>query len=196
MLDRDRDKWDAIHRERGYSASSLSDRVVACEALLPRPQGSALDVAGGTGRHSLWLARCGFDVTLTDISQVALQIASAEARERNVTLTTIHTDLEEDPFPTGPWDVIVCTNYLHRPLFASFAETLSPRGVLIFAQPTRRNLERHPRPSARFLLEEGELSELVIQSGLDIVLAEEKWSPDGRHEAFVIAKRGASQNRD
>jgi ubiquinone/menaquinone biosynthesis C-methylase UbiE len=54
--------------------------LTGLDDLLPR-RGRALDVAGGTGRHALWLARRGLDTTLADVPQVALEKAAAAASE-------------------------------------------------------------------------------------------------------------------
>ena len=66
---------------------------------------------------------------------------------------------------------------------------LVPGGWLVCELPTRKNLERHARPSARWLLDEGELARLVM--GLEIVRLEEGWSAAGRHEARVVARKSA-----
>lgn len=50
----DREKWNARYREEG-PPSPPSPFLVGLDDLLPR-RGRALDVAGGTGRHALWLA--------------------------------------------------------------------------------------------------------------------------------------------
>jgi tellurite methyltransferase len=192
MSEQEREKWNAIHTERGFFPTEPSALITACRRFLPDVGngGRGLDVAGGTGRHALWLATaCGFAMTLVDISEAALRMASREAHERGVALETIGADLECDPFPTGPWDVILCFHYLQRALFDRFAPSLSSRGVLLFAQPTVRNLERHSRPSARFLLEEGELEKLASQAGLEIIFHDEGWSAEGRHESLIVAKR-------
>ena len=70
-----------------------------------------------------------------------------------------------------------------------FAQHLSSKGVLLFVQPTLRNLERHARPSQRYLLAEGELRELAIASALKILHYAEDWSVEGRHEALLVAER-------
>jgi SAM-dependent methyltransferase len=191
MSAEDRLKWDSKHAARGFFPREPSGLLTAHRAFLPRPHAAAnaLDVAGGSGRHALWLAERGFAVTLTDISEAALQIARDEAAATGRDLTTICVDLETDPFPPGPWQVILCFHYLQRALFADFAAQLAPDGVVVFVQPTTRNLERHPRPSRRFLLEEGELPELVAENGLHAVVYEEDWLAAGRHEAFLIAGR-------
>ena len=137
------------------------------------------------------MAEHGFDATLLDISEVGLQIAREEADARGLHIATVCADLEEQPLPTGPWHVILSFHYLQRSLITQFATQLAPGGVLFFVQPTVRNLERHDRPSQRFLLEEGELITLAQRAGLEAQLYEEGWSEEGRHEALLIATAGA-----
>lgn len=86
--------------------------------------------------------------------------------------------------------MILSFHYLQRDLFPRFADALAPGGLLVFCQPTERNLERNPRPSARFLLKEGELAELVPE-GLEILSLEEAWLEEDRHEARLVARRRA-----
>src|ERR671929_84127 len=50
------------------------------------------------------------------------------------------------------WDVIVCTYFLHRPLFSAFQAALAPGGWLVVTHATRSNLERHARPGPEYLL--------------------------------------------
>jgi tellurite methyltransferase len=81
--------------------------------------------------------------------------------------------------------VITCFHYLQRSLFPVLCQALAPGGLLICEIATRRNLERHARPSARFLLDEGELVKLVAP--LEIVQSEEGWFDD-RALARVVAR--------
>jgi SAM-dependent methyltransferase len=185
MSEDDRQRWNARYREptpgrepAGF-LRSLADQLPTT--------GRALDVAGGVGHDALWLARRGLDVTLVDISDVALEHAAAAAREAGVALRTQRVDVESEPLPPGPYDMVLCLNFLWRPLFAEFSRVLAPGGLLVFAQPTRGNLQRHPHPSARFLLEEGELPRLV--RGLELVSYTEGWTDEGRHEARLVATR-------
>ena len=181
----DRNKWNTRYREQSPQREpSCILTQFACE--LPS-KGRVLDVAGGAGRHAVWLAQQGLDVTLCDVSSEALLLAHTLAAERGVAIQTLEHDLEALGLPPGPWDGIVSFQYLQRSLFPQFATELSKEGWLFVCQPTVVNLQRHSRPPREFLLETGELRKLVAD--LDILQYAEDWLDDGRHEAFVLAQR-------
>lgn len=185
MSDEDREKWNARYRGGSHMSEAPSPFVVSLADELPR-RGRALDLASGAGRNGLWLAERGLDVTLVDISQVALEEAKARARQLRV--TTLERDLAEEGLPEGPWDVIVSVLYLERSLFAQLPDALAAGGVFVMLQPTVINLERHPKPPRPFLLEPGELERLVSPH-LAIAYLEESWSDDGFHEARLLATK-------
>lgn len=188
MSEQDRAKWDARYAGRDPEMEDApSPFLVSVAHHLPR-EGRALDVAGGAGRNGLWLAARGLRVTIADVSAVGLRVASARAERRGLQVSTVCVDLEQEPLPDGPWDLIVCILYLSRPLFAKMADALAPGGVLVFLQPTVTNLERHEKPPRAFLLEPREIEQL-LPSSLEIVVLDEGWSPDGHHEARVVARR-------
>lgn len=69
-----------------------------------------LDICTGSGCIALALARdLPFaSVTATDISPEALAVASSNAtRLRIRNLRFVQSDILKDPFPTGPWDIVV-----------------------------------------------------------------------------------------
>jgi len=184
----DREKWNARYRAE-EAPSPPSPFLTSLAPLLPR-RGRALDVAGGTGRHALWLARRGLETTLADVSDVALEKAAAAARREGLTLATLAIDLQATPLPPGPWDVIVCRYFLHRPLFAGFPAALAPGGWLVVTHATHSNLQRHDRPGPEYLLDDGELPALI--RGLTVIRSEEGWVESGRHEARLVARKGAA----
>lgn len=192
--DAERNRWDARYRERGPEARDPAPFVRSLDAVLPRGDGgarrpAALDVAGGAGRHAIWLARRGLDVTLADFSPVALDLARQAAVAAGVALRTLEVDLETAPLPASAFDLILSVDFLYRPLFAAFPGALAPGGLLVVAHPTRSNLARHPHPSARFLLDDGELPRLA--RGLAVVRYEEGWFDD-RHEARLVARKASA----
>jgi SAM-dependent methyltransferase len=188
MSDADREKWDAKYADAAFAPREPSAVLVGLDRRLPR-SGRALDVAGGGGRHAIWLAQRGLEVTVADISPVGLALACQRAAEAGVRIAAIQIDLEANGLPPGPWDLVVSVCHLHRPLFAAYPAALAPGGVLAVVQPTRKNLERHDKPPADFLLDEGELSRLV--QGLEVVHYEEGWLADDRHDAVLVARRAS-----
>ncbi len=182
----DRAKWNAHYADRVGPPGAPSPWLAASARWLPT-SGRALDLAGGDGRHALWLAARGLDVTLADISEAALQRARAAAEERGLCLTLTATDFDADPPPPGPWNLIVSCNFLWLPLFDLLPAWLAPGGVLAYSQPTQTNLEKNPSPGPKFLLPAGALPRLV--SGLKILDYAEGWFDEGRHEARTIAQR-------
>lgn len=125
-------------------------------APLIRPQGEALDIACGAGRHMHYLAERGLRVTGLDLSDTALQSASAFGR-------TVQANLENAPWPLMngdqpcQFDAVIVTNYLWRPLFSTLIQSLAPGGVLIYETFAAGN-ETVGKPSRPdFLLQPGEL---------------------------------------
>jgi SAM-dependent methyltransferase len=185
----DRERWDQRYRERGRSTTEPSQFLTSLKNTLPR-HGRALDFGGGAGRHGIWLARRGLDVTVADISEVGLGLAREDAARAGVTIATVEADLETT-MPEGPWQLIVDFHFLVREQIGAMCRALAPGGMLVFCHPTVINLERHEHPSRRFLLDERELSDLI--EGVDIVSYEEDWSAAGRHEARLVARRPAAR---
>jgi SAM-dependent methyltransferase len=192
MAEADRLKWDSIYAGKS-DPGEPSPFVASLDGLLPR-RGRAIDVAGGAGRHALWLARRGLEVTLADISGVALALAREAAGAEGLALRTQAIDLETEPFPEGPWDVILCVQFLWRPLFAAFPAALAPGGFLVVAHPTRSNLERHSRPGPAHLLDDGELPRLI--GNLSVLHYEEGWTDEGRYEARLVARRNGTSEAE
>ena len=181
----DREHWDALY-STADRPGGVVPHVQAVLSQLPK-SGTALDIAGGTGGTALALAEHGLTTTLLDVSPVALQVAADAAAQLGLRLDTVAVDLSQEPLPTGPWDVVVCANYLQRDLFNSMVDNLAPSGWRVVAIATETNLERNDHPSARFLLGRGELARLT--SRLEAVSLDEDWF-DGRHEARLVAQLG------
>ena len=180
----DRAHWNDRYA-RDPSAEKPSRWLVDNSLLLPRP-GAAIDIAGGSGRNALWLAEQGWEVTLVDVSDVALSLATDRARKVDVSLTTGQVDLSTDPVPHGPWSLVLLFHYLDRDLFSQIESVLEPGGMLIGSLATVTNLEENKRPPIEFLLDNGELPSLL--SEFEILDYEEGWKDD-RHDARFVAQK-------
>ena len=93
--------------------------------------GVALDVAGGLGRHALWLASRSWHVTVVDLSEVAIGKLSQTALELNVKLELLVGDASEYKFKPARFDLIVLFYHLDRSLFPKVVSALKPGGLLI-----------------------------------------------------------------
>ena len=99
--------------------------------LLPR--GRTLDVAVGSGRNAIYLARMGFQVEGVDASREAAEEALAHAREEGVSIQIRVEDLEKIPyFEEGVYDLVICFNYLQRSLMPQMKNWVKPNGMLIY----------------------------------------------------------------
>ena len=166
--------WDEKHRLAAEAPVGEPANIV--RELLPiLPRGAALDVACGTGRHTLLLAGRHQHVTAVDWSGVGLDILETRARAARVPIHRIdavervgkslhggidlvHADLERLELPENSFALILCVQFLQRSLFPQFLRALRTGGMLLFETYTRAQLEftGGPRNPAH-LLESGEL---------------------------------------
>jgi SAM-dependent methyltransferase len=161
-------------------------------AHLIAPGGSVLDVAAGSGRHTVWLAARGHAVTAVDRDGAAIAPLSGIA-------AVIVADIEAGPWPLAGrrFDAVVVTNYLWRPLLPTLTASLADGGVLLYATFATGNetVGRPARPD--FLLAPGEL--LRAAAGLRIVAYEDGFlsSPERfvQRLAAIRERAGAAATR-
>lgn len=101
--------------------------AVLTAALARLGAGKALDLAAGSGRHSIWLAERGWSVTAVDI-EIA-EMANVKC---------IRADLEKHEYQIAPnaWDLIVCWLYWQPDLLPEIAAGVRPGGVVAIAGKT------------------------------------------------------------
>ncbi len=183
MSEAERTKWEERYRNVDWPQRDPAPFVVAAVAGLA--PGTALDVAGGTGRHSVYLASQGWDVTLVDIAPTAVRLAAERAEAAGCSIRTQCLDLDAQLPRGGPWDLVVIHRYLNRGLLAALPHLLIPGGRLVMSQLTVEN--RDPDDAAPlYLLRPGELAQLLTH--LEIESYFEGWTDDDRHEAQVVAR--------
>ena len=157
--------------------------------LLPGA-GRALDVACGSGRHAVWLARHGLRVLAVDRHAGAIAALSAHPLARAGLIDAQVLDLEtgQRVIAADAYDVVVVTHYLHRPLVPQLVAALRPGGVLVYETFTTAQAARGKPTNPDFLLRPGELATLVRPLA---ILAEREGDFDGRMVAGVVARRHA-----
>lgn len=166
-------EWDVRHREAAQNAAAEPASIVS-EWLPLLPDGPALDLACGTGRHTLMLAERRHWVTAVDWSGTALDILKNRARKAKMHVTQaepaemaasrergirlIQANLEQVKLPESAFSLILCLQYLQRSLFSEMTHALRPGGMLLFETFTRAQLNHSGGPrNPAHLLEAGEL---------------------------------------
>jgi SAM-dependent methyltransferase len=165
--------WNAKHRAAAQEPPAEPGEFV--RELLPLlPLGPALDLACGTGRHTLLLASRHQPVTAADSSDAALGILEQHAHAAHCAVTRAErssqipnrrqgiqlwpANLEEVTLPSQAFSLVLCVNYLQRSLFGQIENALLPGGMLLFETYTVAQLDFEGGPrNPNYLLEVGEL---------------------------------------
>ncbi len=72
-----------------------------------------LDVATGTGRHAIDMAKKGAKVTGVDVSRPMIKNARKKAEKRNANVEFIQADANKLPFNKDEYDIVTCSRLLH-----------------------------------------------------------------------------------
>ncbi|MGW8368784.1 MAG: glycine/sarcosine N-methyltransferase [Gammaproteobacteria bacterium] len=152
------EKWDDLIDWKGRSESEGEFFI---DVLRQHGAKKVLDVATGTGFHSVQLLKAGFEVTSVDGSPTMLAKAFENARDQGYILRTIQADwrwLNQDVHDL--YDAVICLGnsftHLHeerdrRKALAEYYATLRHNGVLVLDQ---RNydalLDKQVEPSHKY----------------------------------------------
>jgi glycine/sarcosine/dimethylglycine N-methyltransferase len=134
-------KWDELI---DWAARAESEGQFFIDVLRARGKTSVLDVASGTGFHSIQLSEAGFDVTSADGSAAMLSKAFENGQNRGLILKVVQADwrwLNRNIH--GKYDAIICLGnsftHLHeerdrRRALAEFYAALKHDGILVIDQ--------------------------------------------------------------
>jgi len=190
--------WDERFRRGEYPTdpdpSPVLERYV--EAF---PDGPALDVATGTGRNAVFLARAGYDVDAIDQSREGLRITLENAADEGVAdrVRTVQADVPTYGFPTNHYAVVTISFYRAIDRFPDLKEALRPGGYL-FVEHHLRSAEPTPSgPSSdRYRFASNELLHACLD--LTVLYYDETTErrPDDRRRATArILARNSSDSR-
>jgi SAM-dependent methyltransferase len=158
----DRAKWEELYASGGRPDRPPSRWVLDTVARTPNDRPVA-DIAGGTGRHAVPIARTGRRVVLVD----AVFQAVTAARKTEPELEAIVADASSLPLLPAQFGVVLVTNFLDRSIFGDLIRLLVPGGYLVYETYTRPHLDLVNRGLARgphspnYVLEPGELPHLA-----------------------------------
>ncbi|WP_247000484.1 class I SAM-dependent methyltransferase [Halosolutus gelatinilyticus] len=106
-------EWERLDRDF-FHRLEWEGTIDRLEAHLPPASGSdaprVLDIGGGAGRYSVWLARRGYKVTLAEPSETQRTIAREKIPERDVeeAATVVDGDVRDLAFDDDAFDATCC----------------------------------------------------------------------------------------
>ena len=203
-MSRTAEEWNDAYAERAASGATLwtaGPNHTVAEVLADVAPGTAVDVAAGEGRHAVWLADRGWQVTAVDFSEVGLARAERAAADAGTPLTTVCADVARWE-PDQQVDLVLCA-FLHLPsptglpMLRRLAGWVAPGGLLVLLGHDRDNLtDGTGGPQDDDVLWDRALLRTVAEDGgLDVVRSEQVRRPvDGAPrpaiDVLVVARRG------
>jgi tellurite methyltransferase len=159
--------WDKKYSQRSHGSLEPDPFLVSAydEFLFDTTPGLALDIAGGVGRHAIWLAQRGWRTRLIDISDIGIGLAEKNAsralgpvaKEFLITAEVADLDSIQD-FGREQYDLVLVFFFLQRELFPALISALKPGGILFYKTYMTEQKNFAGGPShPMFLLEPNEL---------------------------------------
>jgi cyclopropane fatty-acyl-phospholipid synthase-like methyltransferase len=145
--------WSNRYRDAGeqYLFGTEPNRFLAHRAALLQDGRTAVSVADGEGRNSVWLAEQGLDVTAVEISPVAVEKARRLAAGRNVELRFILADMLAPGWPPVElhdgfdWVVAIFIQFVgpevRQRQFAAIKQLARPGGRVLLHGYTPKQLD-------------------------------------------------------
>ena len=159
----ERTLWNKKYGELSHSSLEPDPFLVSAydEFVAIQPPALALDVAGGVGRHAIWLAQRGWHVRLVDISEIGANLARENAERASIagSITTETRDLNvKQNLGREQYDLVVVFFFLQRELFPALLAAIKPGGFLIYKTYTAEQKNFAGGPThPMFLLQPNEL---------------------------------------
>ena len=141
------ERWNTRFGGNDYLFGTAPNVFLTSQAHRLRAGMSALCVADGEGRNSVWLARQGLRVTAFDISPVGVEKAKRLAREAGVTLEHHVADVNDWDWDAAPYDLVLAIfiQFVSPPerarVFAGMMRALAPGGLLVLQGYGPRQIE-------------------------------------------------------
>jgi len=134
--------------KRWAEAPPLPEVVEMADRFDEEGRKRVLDIGCGIGRHTIYLAARGFEVTATDNAPSAIASCKESLEKAGVKAEVMELDMRNMPFADGHFDGIISSHVIHHERLAviesvivSITRKLSNRGYFVWAMPTPDHFE-------------------------------------------------------
>ena len=186
-METDSNRWDKKYLNGGHHVDLEPDPLLVEHANLFGKFEVVVDLACGTGRHSMFLAGLGCFVIALDFSRRALRRCNELAVESDLNIHAVAADLSVFRFAPHSLDAIVCFNYLNRELTDNLHAALKPGGVLMIKTFNHNFRAVNPKFNPAYMLAPGELARM--HGNLQMILLDDECQPASNTKSAVIARK-------
>ncbi len=113
--------WENITSD---SWLNISEEFLPVALIWREKFNSILDIGAGKGRHSIFFAENGFDVSAIDISESSVEIIKNEAQKRNLKIDVKSADMINLPFEDEKFDCVVCFHTIYHTDFSGLKKAI------------------------------------------------------------------------
>ena len=108
--------WESIFRKSGKVFLKIQEDMKKVISLLKKDKvKKILDLGCGSGRHTVLLAKQGFDVYATDVSKAGLKMTRKWLKEEKLSAKLKeHSCYEKFPFKDNTFDAVISTQVIHH----------------------------------------------------------------------------------
>jgi SAM-dependent methyltransferase len=140
--------WESIFKKRGTVFSQPQENMENVIKLLKKEGVKrVLDLGCGSGRHTVALAKAGFDVCATDISKEGIKLTQKWLEKENLRANIkIASCYERFPFEDNFFDAVISTQVIHHNYhekvkfcISEIERVLKKRGILFITVPANKN---------------------------------------------------------
>lgn len=137
---------------------------------------SILDIGAGKGRHSIFFAENGFDVSAIDISESSVEIIAKEARNRNLKIDVNIADMTDLPFADGKFDCVVCFHTIYHTDYSGLKKAINEiyrvltakgEAYITFNSKENRNFKEEDTIDGNTIIKSSEMEEGIPHCYVD-----------------------------
>jgi len=133
-------------RARWEAMPPLPEVVEMADRLEREGRRRVLDIGCGLGRHTVYLAARGLEVTATDVASSAIEQCTSNLEEAGLTATMVEVEMSDFPWPDAHFAGAVASNVIHhtdlatlKAIISSITRVLSDGGYFVWVTPTPRH---------------------------------------------------------